>query len=207
MPASKTLFSTLSVRHKLIALMVTVSFVSLLIASIAFIKTDRMNTQQVVSDNLGTMASIIAANSTAAIMFGDAAAAAETLGFLDSRAHIQAAAIYNATGEIFASHSKDGIDLEFPEPDLLQENILFWNTHIELNLPIVYQGETIGAVYLRSDIHAINQRLTMFLRIVAVVLLCSLLLTIALSTSMSRIITDPLLRLSAIARRITTERN
>jgi len=207
MPAPMTLFSTLSVRHKLIALMVAVSFASLLIASIAFIKTDRMNTQQVVSDNLDTMASIIAANSTAAIMFGDAAAAAETLGFLDSRTHIQAAAIYNATGEIFASHTKAGLDMEFPEPDLQQENILFWNTHIELNVPIVYQGETIGAVYLRSDIHAIHQRLAMFLRIVAGVLLCSLLLTIALSTRMSRIITDPLLRLSAIARRITTERN
>ena len=92
------LFDTLSVRHKLIALMVTVSFVSLLIASIAFIKTDRVNTQQVVSDNLGIMASIIAANSTAALMFGDAAAARETLSFLESRTHIQAAAIYNATG-------------------------------------------------------------------------------------------------------------
>lgn len=201
------LFDTLSVRHKLIALMVTVSFVSLLIASIAFIKTDRVNTQQVVSDNLGIMASIIAANSTAAIMFGDAAAARETLSFLDSRAHIQAAAIYSATGEIFASHTKAGLDLEFPEPDLLQENILFWNMYVELNLPIVYQGETIGAVYLRSDIHAIHQRLSLFLRIVAVVLVSSLLITIALSTRMSRIITDPLLRLSDIARQITTNKN
>ncbi|MGD8631495.1 MAG: EAL domain-containing protein, partial [Gammaproteobacteria bacterium] len=39
------------------------------------------------------------------------------------------------------------------------------------------------------------------------VVLCSLLLTIALSTRMSRIITDPLLRLSEIARQITTEKN
>ncbi len=201
------LFDTLSVRHKLIALMVAVSFVSLLIASIAFIKTDRMNTRQVVSDNLSIMASIIAANSTAAILFGDAAAAGETLSFLESRENIQAAAIYNATGELFATHTKAGLDLEFPEPDLLQENILFWNNHIELNLPIAYQGETIGAVYLRSDIQAINQRLAMFLRIVAVVVISSLLLTIALSTRMSRIITDPLLRLSDIARKITTERN
>ncbi len=201
------LFDTLSVRHKLIALMVAVSFVSLLIASIAFIKTDRMNTQQVVSDNLSTMASIIAANSTAAILFGDTTAARETLGFLESRDHIQAAAIYNATGEVFATHTKAGLDMVFPEPDLSQENVLFWNNHIELNLPIAYQGETIGAVYLRSDIHAINQRLAMFLRIVAVVLVSSLLLTIGLSTRMSRIITDPLLRLSVIARQITTEKN
>ncbi|MGD8618277.1 MAG: EAL domain-containing protein [Gammaproteobacteria bacterium] len=201
------LFDTLSVRHKLITLMVAVSFVSLLIASIAFIKTDRMNTQQVVTDNLATMAGIIAANSTAAILFGDAAAAGETLGFLESRDHIQAAAIYNTTGEEFATHTRAGMDVEFPEPDLLHENVLFWNNYIELNLPIVYQGDTIGAVYLRSDITAIHQRLAMFLRIVAVVLLSSLLITIALSTRMSRVITDPLLRLSSIACQITAEKN
>jgi diguanylate cyclase (GGDEF)-like protein len=201
------LFNTLSVRHKLIALMVAVSFVSLLIASIAFIKTDRMNTQQVVTDNLATMASIIAANSTAAILFGDTAAARETLGFLESRDHIQAAAIYNTTGDEFATHTRAGMDVEFPEPDLLHENVLFWNNYIELNLPIVYQGDTIGAVYLRSDITALHQRLAMFLRIVAVVLLSSLLITIVLSTRMSRVITDPLLRLSSIACQITTEKN
>jgi len=201
------LFDTLSVRYKLIALMVAISFVSLLIASVAFIRTDRVSTRQVVYDNLASMASIIAANSTAAILFGDAAAARETLGFLESRKHIQAAAIYNAAGEEFATHTRAGLDVEFPEPDLLQENVLFRNNHIELNLPIVYLGNTIGAVYLRSDITAIHQRLTMFLRIVAVVLVSSLLITIALSTRMSRIITDPLLRLSKIARQITTEKN
>jgi diguanylate cyclase (GGDEF)-like protein len=166
-----------------------------------------MNTRQVASDNLSTIAGIIAANSTAAILFGDTAAATQTLGFLESYDNIQAAAIYDATGELFATHTKAAHEREFPEPDLLQENIQFRNSHIELDLPITYQGETIGAVYLRSNINAINQRLSMFLRIVAAVLLASLLLTIALSTRMSRIITDPLLRLSDIACKITTEKN
>lgn len=201
------LFDTLSVRHKLIALMVTVSFVSLLTASIAFIKTDRVNSQQMVSDNLSTMAGFIAANSTAAILSDDTAAAREALNFLESREHVQAAAIYNATGEILASHAKAGLQVEFPEPDLVQNYVLFWNDRIELNLPIISRGSAVGTVYLRSDIHALHQRLFMFLRVVAVVMLTSLLITIALSTRMSRIITDPLLRLSEIARQITTEKN
>jgi diguanylate cyclase (GGDEF)-like protein len=85
--------------------------------------------------------------------------------------------------------------------------VQFLNNHVELNLPITYQGDTVGAVYLQSDIHAIDQRLSLFLRIIALVMLSSLLITIALSTRMSRIITDPLLRLSDIARQITTEKN
>jgi len=201
------IFNPQSVRHKLIALMVSVSFVSLLLASIAFSTTDRINSQQVVADNLGTMASIIAANSTAAILFGDAAAASETLGFLDSRDHIQAAAIYNAVGEIFATHQKAGVKVEFPAVRPNTETVRFRNNHIELNQPIVYQGNIIGGVYLQSDIDAVQQRLSMFLKIVSAVLFTSLLITLLLSTRMSRVITDPLLRLSEIARQITTEKN
>jgi sensor histidine kinase regulating citrate/malate metabolism len=79
----------MSIRRKLTMLIVVISTVSLLIASIAFITTDRINAQQTVSNNLGTMADIIAANSSAALLFSDPVAAQETLSFLKSQQHIQ----------------------------------------------------------------------------------------------------------------------
>ncbi|RLA03415.1 MAG: hypothetical protein DRQ45_02910, partial [Gammaproteobacteria bacterium] len=59
------------IRRKLTLLIVVISSVSLLLASTAFITSDRINTQQTVSDHLGTMADIIAANSSAALLFSD----------------------------------------------------------------------------------------------------------------------------------------
>ena len=76
----------ISIRWKLTLLIVTISSVSLLLASIAFITSDRINTQQTVSNNLSTMAEIIAAHSSAALLFGDTLAARETLGFLQAPA-------------------------------------------------------------------------------------------------------------------------
>ncbi len=59
----------ISIRWKLTLLIVTISTVSLLLASAAFITSDRINTQQTVSNNLATMAEIIAANSSIAQAF------------------------------------------------------------------------------------------------------------------------------------------
>ena len=196
-----------SIRWKLTLLIVTISTVSLLLASVAFITSDRINSQQTTSNNLRTMAEIIAANSSAALLFGDARAAQETLGFLNAQQHIQAAAIYGMDETVFASYRKPGIAIEFPDSNIQTETILFWVNHVELFTHINYEGEQIGIVYLRSDMKAIHDRLVWFLGIVAAVLLMSMLVTFVLSTRLQRIITDPLLRLSAIARQVRTENN
>jgi sensor histidine kinase regulating citrate/malate metabolism len=168
----------ISIRWKLTLLIVTISSVSLLLASIAFITSDRINTQQTVSNNLFSMAEIIAANSSAALLFGDTVAAKETLGLLQSQQHIQAAAIYGMEEKVFASYRKSGITIDLPSADIQSENTLFWGDHVELFTHINYEGEQIGVIYLRSDMKAVHDRLIWFLGIVAVVLLVSLLITL-----------------------------
>jgi len=197
----------ISIRWKLTALIVVISSVSLLLASLAFITSDRINTQQTVTNNLTTMAEIIAANSSAALLFGDPVAAQETLGFLKAQKHIQAAAIYEMNNSVFASYQKSAIAITLPETGIQPENTLFWEDYVELFINIDYAGEQIGVVYLRSDMKAVHDRLVWFLGIVVVVLLASLLVTFTLSTRLQRIITDPLLKLSAIARQIKNEKN
>jgi diguanylate cyclase (GGDEF)-like protein len=200
-------FRNISIRRKLTLLIVVISTVSLLLASIAFITSDRLNTQQTVSDNLATMANIIAANSSAPLLFSDPVAAQETLGFLESQQHIQAAAIYDINDQVFSSYMKPGREIELPAANLHDENILFWGDHVELYAHIIYEGERIGIVYLRSDMEVVHDRLIWFLGIVGVVLVASLLVTFLLSAQLQRFITDPLLRLSAIARQVSTEKN
>ena len=194
-------------RRKLTLLIVIISSVSLLIASLAFITSDRINTQQTVSGNLATMADIIAANSSAPLLFSDPVAAQETLGFLESQRHIQAAAIYDIDDQVFSSYVKPGLEIELPATNLHEENTLFWGDHVELYTDIIYEGERIGVVYLRSNMERVHARLMWYLGIVGIVLAASLLVTFLLSAQLQRFITDPLLRLSAIARQVSTEKN
>jgi len=199
--------NNISIRHKLTLIIMIISTVTLVIASFAFLTSDRLYSQKNVSDSLGIMADMIAANSAAAILFGDPAAASETLGFLKLQNNIEAGVIYDVDNGIFAIYHKPGMSAQLPDPGPRAENVLFRGNYVELFSDIIYQGEKIGAVYLRSDMRAIHDRLVWFLVIVAAVLLVSLLVAYSLSAQMQHIITAPLFRLSAIARRISTEKN
>ncbi|MEZ5542568.1 MAG: EAL domain-containing protein [Pseudomonadota bacterium] len=201
------ILQNISIRRKLTLIIMMISTVTLMIASFAFLTSDRLYSQKNVGDMLGVMADMIAANSAAALLFGDPVAASETLGFLEMQGNIQAGVIYDVDNEIFAMYSKSGVDLKLPEPDAHGKNVLFRGDYVELFSDIVYQGEKIGLVYLRSDMRTIHDRLAWFLGILAGVLLVSLLVAYSLSAQMQHIITAPLFRLSATARRISTEKN
>jgi diguanylate cyclase (GGDEF)-like protein len=201
------IFQNLSIRRKLTMIIMIIVTVSLLLASVAFITSDRLYTQKNVGDNLRMMAGMIAASSAAAVLFSDSTAAVETLGFLSSQENINTAIIYDTDREVFARYSKDGFTEPLPEPTGQTENLLFWGDYVELFTNITYQGEVIGNIYLRSDLQAASDRLIWFLTIVGAVLAGSLLVAFTLISRLQHIITAPLLRLSAIARRISTERN
>jgi diguanylate cyclase (GGDEF)-like protein len=201
------ILNNIPIRRKLTLIIMLISTVSLLMASAAFIISDRLHTEKNLGNSLLIMADMIAANSTAALLFRDSPAAVETLGFLDSQDNIQVGVIYDINHSPFASYHKKGITIELPEPAGQTQNIMFWEDYVEVFADIDYAGEQIGIIYLRSDMQAINDRLALFFGIVVIVLLGSLLVAFALNERMQYIITAPLLRLSAIARQISIERN
>jgi diguanylate cyclase (GGDEF)-like protein len=153
------------------------------------------------------MASVIASNNSAAMLFGDEDASFETLAFLKSQKHVQAGVLYLKDGSIFASYRRAGFYKDLTPPGPGQRSVRFSDKYAEVFMPVMHLGDMKGHVYLRSDMNAVHDRLHWFLGIVAAVLAVSLLLAFVLSAQLQRIITDPLLKLSAIARRISTEQN
>ncbi|MGB5260851.1 MAG: EAL domain-containing protein [Gammaproteobacteria bacterium] len=201
------LIRNMSVRHKLMLISMGITMASLLLASIAFITSDRLYAQKTVVDSLDTMASVIAANSSAAMLFGDDDASLETLGFLKSQQQVQAGVLYLKDGSLFASYRHADFYDELPPPGSHQHSVRLSDKFAEIFRPVMHKGDVIGHVYLRADVKAVRERLNWYLGVVAIVLATSLLLAFVLSTQLQRIITDPLLKLSAIARRISTEQN
>ena len=201
------IFRNISIRRKLTLILVTISSVSLLLASFAFIATDRINTRKSLGNNLRTMADIIAANSSAALLFGDTLAAEENLGFLDTQKNIEAAAIFGINGREFVNYRKPASSVELPEPDFKTDDVLFRDDHVELFSNITHEGEVIGVVYIRSDMAGLDEHLAWFMGIVSIILATSLMVTLMLSAQMQRIISAPIMRLSAIARQISVEKN
>jgi len=73
--------------------------------------------------------------------------------------------------------------------------------------PIAYKGETIGVVYLESDMRALSSRLWRYAGIVGLVFLALLFVALGLSLQLQRLISDPILDLAQLARSVASEKN
>jgi diguanylate cyclase (GGDEF)-like protein len=200
-------FHTLSIRHKLMLIIMVISTVSLMIASAALITTDRVNIREAVGSNLTTMTEVLAAHNTATILFSDSTAAKETLRFLERYGNIEAAGIFDINGDPVAVYRKPGFTRPLPDVQTQLDNVLFWDRHVDTARRVIHDGDTIGYVYIRSNLDEISDHLIWYLGIVAAVFAMSLMVSLMLGAQMQRIVSEPLLRLSELARKISTAKN
>jgi signal transduction histidine kinase/CheY-like chemotaxis protein len=152
--------------------------------------------------DLSAQAEIIAINSTAALAFDDAAAAAENLRTLASRPEL-AATLYDSAGRIVATHPESAAPLTAP----LDHREVFTNDQLTLVRPIVSEGDRIGWLVLRGGIPPLRQRLPQYGLLVGVLLLSLATLAWMLSRMLRQSISDPLRRLADTARVIGRNRD
>src|SRR5438034_116361 len=101
-----TRYNNLSIRHKLrLVIMVTVG-TALMFACAAVLAYDQISARNSIRNDLGVLAEIFSANSTAALSFNDAPAAAELLSSLRAKQHLVRAFIYSADGKLFADYHR-----------------------------------------------------------------------------------------------------
>ena len=73
--------------------------------------------------------------------------------------------------------------------------------HIDL------KGERLGAIYIQSDLEELADRLRQYVSITVVVLLVSLLAGLALSSRLQRLVSEPILKLAATAKAVSSHKN
>ncbi|HEX3730369.1 MAG TPA: ATP-binding protein, partial [Opitutaceae bacterium] len=154
---------------------------------------------------IGPLADVIAANTQAALSFQDAAAAESNLRALQAEPKVAGAVIYGADGARFAAYSRDGRDRfpAAPGPD----GDRFSAQGVELFHPVILNGKRIGTIYLNADLAEVNRRLRVFAGIGGLVLVGSLLFSLAIAAWLQRPISGPLLELAETARGIAERKD
>src|SRR4051794_33163364 len=95
-------FRDLSIKRKLVAIIMLTSTVALLLACSTFLAYELLTYRTTVTRQLITLAEIVAGNSAAALSANDREAAGATVSALAAEPHIMAACIYTADGRPFA---------------------------------------------------------------------------------------------------------
>ncbi|HYN15323.1 MAG TPA: response regulator [Terriglobales bacterium] len=182
------------------------SAVALLTGSIVVIGHDLVDFPHIIEEQLAVLAGTTGANSTAALTFGDTHAAIEILGALRSDPHVIAACIYDKDGQPFARYLRDAGAGEACPP-IRPEGSYFEKSSLAYFGRIVLAGETVGTVYMASDLGKVRARLHRNLVSALLALFGCLTLAFALASSLQKLISEPLRELVCTARQVTFEKN
>jgi PAS domain S-box-containing protein len=202
-------FRDYSIPRKLTWMNMLVSGTALTLACASFIAYDLISFRKTMDRNLSIQAQIVGTNSASALLFDDPHAAEKTLSALEAAPNIVSAAIYAPDGHPFASywhnHGSQPAPLPASPPPQTQMH-WFKDRQIALVRPIIFQGNLIGTVYIRSDLQELIDRLQRYAIIVTAVLSISLLAALLTSSVVRRSIADPIVSLAETARIISRER-
>jgi PAS domain S-box-containing protein len=200
-------FRDLSIKRKLMVMMMLTSCAALLLACAAFMTYELVTMRRTMARELSTLAGIIADNSTAALSFRDTKAAEETLATLDAKQQIVAAALYGPNGAIFARYLRPGaFPADVPEaPEAA--GYRFEPGKLVLFAPVLMDRDPIGTVYLMSDLSLMAARIKRYIGIMIAVLAASTILALLLASRLQGVISAPILDLVGATRLVATDKN
>jgi len=197
---------TLSLRSKQTLIIMLTSSVALLLACAAFVGYDTVTFRRKLVEELSLMAGVMGNNCAAAIDFNDSKTAGETLAALREDNSIVAACVYSREGRLFAAYQRDPDPAAVP-PAMQAPGQTFTKDQLHLFRPIQQRNEMIGMIFVASDLKDLSARRARYISIVGAVFLGSLLIALALSSRLQRVISDPILNLGRVARSVALERN
>jgi two-component system, sensor histidine kinase len=196
----------LSVRIKLLVLMLFTTLVALAVAFAALIAYDLRTYHSHLLNDLSTQADILGRASVAAIAFDDPKSARETLALLGVRPQVLAAAIYDPQSRLFAAYSRAGKEAPRvpPRPGALGARVV--GSEITLYQAIVEDGRGHGTVYIRAR-YEIVDRLLDYVSILALTLVLSMVVALLMSAWLQKMVTLPIIGISEVARNVMESRD
>jgi signal transduction histidine kinase/CheY-like chemotaxis protein len=199
-------FSTLSIRSKLTFIILSASSLALLLASTAIISYDYYTYRLTKVQDVTTLADIIGSNSTGALTYLDSNSATEVLTALGSKRQISQACIYDRTGKVFATYTRDKASAEFLPPAAQNDQSHFGDDHLIVFRSVMFGSEKIGTVYIRYDLSELAQRLTRFAAMLALSALGSLVAAFLVSSVLQRAIAEPIRKLAETTHMVSIDR-
>jgi PAS domain S-box-containing protein len=194
------------VSNKLLAGVLLTTLSALLIAGVSLLVYDLRSYYNVHVSDWSTQAEIIGRSNAVALQFEDRAFAEKNLALLKARPDVEAVALYNAKGALFANYEKDAAGPQkLPAlPDV--DGIRVADGSLHLFRRVVDNGEILGTIYIRAH-YGFYERLWSYLLIVLGVSAFALAVSVVLSSWLQKNITRPILDISGVARKVVDSRD
>lgn len=197
--------ATSSVRRKLLFVVLATATFALVISGASMVIYELKNFRDTWVNDLAAQAEVVGLAAAPALQFEDPAAAHDYLALLQAKPNITSAAIYTATGTLFASYSATGGSVSFPRlPDVDGHDVI--ENELVLFKRIVAGGEIVGTVGLRAQ-YDLTGRLLDYIGILGAIMGLSLIGAALVSGRLQRTITEPISAVTSAARTVMEQRD
>ena len=198
-------FRDQSIRRKLMAMLILVVSIVLLIQSVFLFVLSIGSTRESMVREFTMLANVLAASSDATLSF-DPESVQPVLDVLKAEPSVELACIYDRTGQVVARYSESGKP-ETPAPSPGPDGTVFVGGYLEVFQSVEFQEEFVGTIFLRvrtDEIHE-SQRRTMLVTVLGFA--AGVVIAMALSFLLQRVLTRPLLQLSEAMQSVTRDRD
>lgn len=203
---SSNWFRRLSIKGKLIIIMLAASVVSVIVACTLFIVYDIENFRRAMKEDLKVVADGIAINSTPALEFESLDSARDILGALRADPHIEMAVIYDPKGNS-VDYRRADLDAAAVPVLTSKDGALFEDGRLRIYKPVIREGKILGTIFIQSDMEELSDSLRNYAKVVALVALASLLASLLLASQLQKLISRPIRHLAEIEMRVSREKD
>src|SRR5688572_17554000 len=193
-----------SIQKRVRAVILLASVIVLFVTAGAFVIYEAINFRAQLVRNLSTLAAVIADNSVAPLAFDNKAIAEEILAALRAQSDIEAAAVYDDDGNIFATYPP-ALPASLLPSAVAGKGHQFRDGALVLFVPVLQEQKPIGTLYLRSSFRGLYEQLWRYGIIVLIVLAGAFGIAFMLSTLLQKRISEPILALTQAAETITRQ--
>ena len=194
----------MAIRHKLVVITMITSTIALLLTGISYIVWDQITLREALVQSLKTQAEMLADSVKAALAFEDAGDAEKSLSAFHVQPSIVCALVHNKKGEVFAGYYSKKRPGGLPSPVHLRGKTDESDKRVlTVFQPVVLEGETIGTVYIQSDLNPMYAALKRDVNIIVAVMIFATLIAYLVSSRLQKIISEPILSLAQVARAVS----
>ena len=194
-------FKDLSIRTKITILVMIISFIAIVIASIIFARYDKRQFDRQALNNLTILADIVGSNNTANITFDYPEEAQTVLQTLSVDTNICAARIYDNNNRIFAEYTKSAkysnTNLNFISE---RDTFAFVDNALLVSRIIILDDEKIGSIFLQASLDEYHMHIKQLAQVVLIMIIVSMIIALLLSSKMQDAITNPIIDLTITMR-------
>ncbi|MCL5281336.1 MAG: HAMP domain-containing protein, partial [Planctomycetes bacterium] len=203
---TSTLLHRLSLKHKLITIIMLTCVTSLVLGGTVFIAWEWADLRRTMLRDLGAHAEVLADNCKTALVFRDAVDAGTCLRTVGADPSIMGVCVYTRAGELFAMYVREGTIPLLPEHQALRSDYRFNWESLVIARPVLLNGEPIGTVCLRGSLDPLYLRLRRSILVIIGTVFLSSLTAYLISARLQRLISRPILRLADVARLVSEKK-